>query len=131
MSKILQVAIGIVTNKSQNTVLVTKRREGKHLAGFWEFPGGKIRKAESKFNALKREMFEEVGVTIRAASILMVKEHKYLNFTVNLTSFIVTSFEGEAFSKEGQIIKYIPIKDLTKIRIPDANRDIVQSIRLA
>jgi 8-oxo-dGTP diphosphatase len=58
-------------------VLVTQRKAGTHLAGLWEFPGGKVRPGEDPREALARELREEVGVVVSAGEIVDVTFHRY------------------------------------------------------
>ena len=58
-------------------VLVTQRKTGTHLAGAWEFPGGKLEEGESPQDALARELREEIGIEVRVAEVIDVAFHRY------------------------------------------------------
>jgi 8-oxo-dGTP diphosphatase len=74
MSTIVVAAAVVVEN---GRVLVTQRKEGSHLAGKWEFPGGKVREGEDPRDALARELREELGIVVRAGDIVDVTFHRY------------------------------------------------------
>ena len=68
MNQTLQIAVGIIRN-AQHEIFVARRQAGSHLAGVWEFPGGKIEAGESAQQGLARELFEEVGIVPQADGI--------------------------------------------------------------
>ena len=69
------VAAGIVIE--QGKVLLSRRKKGSHLAGLWEFPGGKAEAGEDPRAALRRELEEELGITTRIGEIVEVTFHRY------------------------------------------------------
>ena len=71
-------------------VLVTKRPQGSHLAGLWEFPGGKVEPDEDPRDALARELREEIGVEADVQDVLDVAFHRYTNKSVLLLFFLTT-----------------------------------------
>ena len=68
-------------------VLITKRPQGSHLAGFWEFPGGKQEVGETPEECLEREIKEELGVEVRAEKLLVTVDHEYENRIISLYLF--------------------------------------------
>lgn len=77
-------------------VLVTKRGPGMHLAGYWEFPGGKVKEGESAIDCIKREIKEELNLDIHPLSRLASCEHVYDNQKhINLIPFIAELKGGE------------------------------------
>ena len=97
-----EVAVGVLLRESDGALLITSRPEGKPYAGFWEFPGGKIEAGESVEQALRRELIEELGVTIGAAQIWKVTEHDYPHALVRLNWCKVTEWTGEFEMRESQ-----------------------------
>src|SRR4051794_31636789 len=69
------VAAGIIVERS--TVLLSRRKEGTHLAGLWEFPGGKVEEGEDPREALRRELREELGIETTIGEIVDVTFHRY------------------------------------------------------
>ena len=66
-----EVAVGVLL-RSDDALLLTSRPEGKPYAGYWEFPGGKLEAGETVEQALRRELTEELGITIGAAEVWKV-----------------------------------------------------------
>ena len=97
-----EVAVGVLLREADGALLITSRPTGKPYAGFWEFPGGKIEAGESVEQALRRELIEELGVTIGAAQIWKVTEHDYPHALVRLHWCKVYDWQGEFEMREGQ-----------------------------
>lgn len=128
--EIIDVAVGLVVNK-QGELLISKRQEGQHLEGLWEFPGGKIEKNESVHQALARELFEEVGIEIGMSSPLLDLEYEYPGKTVYLRVRVVKEFSGIATGKEGQEIDWMPVERFDDYPFPPANTEIMSAYRAA
>ncbi len=123
----IHVVVGVVFN-SAGQVLVALRPAHKHMGGLWEFPGGKIETGETPEEALKRELFEEVGIEVQQAYPLLKYDYDYPQQTVSLDVWQVNQFAGEAQGREGQQINWISPKDLLNLPIPIANQTIVQTV---
>ena len=76
-------------------VLAARRREGKHLAGYWEFPGGKLEKDESPEHCLARELKEEFDVETSVGAFFEENVHDYDGKIVRLLSYHVEHIQGE------------------------------------
>ena len=70
----LHVAVAVLRN-AEGKILLSRRRKGAHLAGLWEFPGGKLEAGESLSAALRREINEELGIQILAHRPLIQVSH--------------------------------------------------------
>lgn len=125
--KIVNVAVGVI--KKNNAIFICKRADEQHQGGLWEFPGGKVEAGESVFAALKRELIEEVGITIHSSSQLMVIEHDYGDKCVKLDIHVVSNFSGEARGAEGQPSEWVAINELSNYDFPAANADIIEKIQ--
>ena len=97
-----EVAVGVLLRESDGALLITSRPTGKPYAGYWEFPGGKLEQGESVEQALRRELIEELGVTIGRAHAWKVTEHDYPHALVRLHWCKVTQWTGEFEMREGQ-----------------------------
>lgn len=96
-----EVAVGILI-RQDGALLLSTRPEGKAYAGYWEFPGGKIEAGETVTEALRRELVEELGVTIGDAHEWKVTEHDYPHALVRLHWCKVFEWRGEFEMREGQ-----------------------------
>lgn len=124
---IIPVAVGIVIN-SENKVLVSLRPQSKVQGGFWEFPGGKIEQGENPEQALKRELLEEVGLSVQRARPLMQFEYDYTSRQVMIDVWQVEEFSGEAHGREGQEIAWIKLRQLGELNMLSANRPILERL---
>lgn len=100
-----EVAVGILLRPDGRFLLAT-RPAGKPYAGYWEFPGGKLEQGESVEQALRRELQEELGVTIGPAPVWRVSEHEYPHAAVRLHWCIVEHWQGELQMREGQQVSW-------------------------
>ena len=97
----VEVAVGVLV-RADGSFLLTSRPEGKVFAGYWEFPGGKLEPGESVDAALRRELHEEIGVTIGAAHPWRVTEFDYPHARVRLHFCKVFDWSGDLHMREGQ-----------------------------
>ena len=109
-------------------VLIAQRPPGKALAGRWEFPGGKVHDGEGAYDALVRELREELGVEVRSAQRLMRYAHAYPDRVVWLDMWIVTEWRGEPRSLDGQALKWVPPAKLGGEDILEADQPIVAAL---
>ena len=122
----IEVAAGIIVR--DNKVLLAKRKEGKSLAGYWEFPGGKIEINETAEEALIRELSEEFNIKTEILSEFHENTHQYPNNTVNLHSFIVKHIEGEYRLNAHSEIIWIQVENILDYDLAPA--DIPIAIKL-
>ena len=102
---ITEVAAGILLDE-QGRYLLGQRPAGKPYAGYWEVPGGKIEKGESVFQALKRELQEELGIDIQSSEELTILEHDYPHAYVRLHVSIIREWTGTPKGCEGQALSW-------------------------
>ena len=107
----VEVAVGILV-RDDGAFLLTSRPEGKVYAGYWEFPGGKLEAGETVEQALRRELQEEIGVTIGSAHPWKVKEFDYPHARVRLNFCKVHEWTGTLHMHEGQQMAWerLPVK---------------------
>ena len=112
-------------------VLLAQRPPGKHMAGGWEFPGGKVEPDEAPFAGLQRELREELGVETHAAEPLIAYEHEYPNRRVLLDLWLVSHFTGVPASLEGQPLQWVTLDELETVGLLEADRPMIGALRLA
>ncbi len=125
--KCVQVVIGIL--QCRDTFLIAERPVGRPYSGYWEFPGGKIEKNESSEAALKRELFEELGIEVVNAEMWFEHEHAYPDKIVRLHVWLVTAFKGEPQSKEGQVLRWVSLPEIMDLRVLEGNYVIFERMR--
>ncbi len=125
----IRVAVGVVRGPD-GRVLLAQRPPGGHLAGLWEFPGGKFEPGERRIDALERELREEVGIAVtRAAPLIRIIYH-YPERSVDLDVWEVTEWKGDVRSAEGQPIAWVRVDELEQRPMPPADRPIIRAITL-
>ena len=102
---VIDVVVGVLRNAS-GEYLFTQRPVGKPMAGYWEFPGGKVERGESHQQALVRELQEELGITITNGDAWRSIEHVYPHAHVLLHFIIVTEWEGTPHGREAQSLRW-------------------------
>jgi 8-oxo-dGTP diphosphatase len=108
--------------------LLTRRLKGTHLAGTWEFPGGKCEPGETLESCLARELAEELAVTAVVGGPVLVTRHAYPERTVELHFFEVTVL-GDPAPQLGQEMCWATREDLRSLSFPDADRAVIDLLQ--
>ena len=125
----LQVAVGVVKN-AQGDILISLRDQTLHQGGLWEFPGGKVEAQETVEQALRRELNEELGITVISETPLITIQHQYPDLAVELKVFLVEDYTGDAVSGLGQPCRWVKPADLNHYAFPAANQPIITAAQL-
>jgi 8-oxo-dGTP diphosphatase len=125
---LLVVACALVD--ADNRVLITKRPEGKSLAGLWEFPGGKLEPGETPEDCLIRELREELGISVKPACLapLTFASHSYPDFHLLMPLYVCRRYEGIPQGLEGQQIKWVLPKALRDFPMPPADEPLIPAL---
>lgn len=123
------VVAGILTDPL-GRVLVSQRLPGKPMAGRWEFPGGKLERGEDRLAGLKRELEEELGVSVLTARPLIRFVHAYPGLAVSLDIWRIGEFAGLPSGRQGQALRWIEPAALPELNLLEADRPIVTAIAL-
>jgi 8-oxo-dGTP diphosphatase len=124
--KIVDVAVGVI--KRGDKIYISKRADGLHQGGKWEFPGGKREANETIEQALARELSEEIGIKVTKQSHFILIEHDYGDKKVRLDVRLVEGFEGKEHHQEGQQSQWVDINELSQFTFPDANKVIIDKL---
>lgn len=114
---------------AQGRVLIAERLPGKHMAGRWEFPGGKIQPGESEHAALARELREELGVEVSSAHPLLMLRHDYAERRVEVSMWIVERYAGEPRGLDGQKLKWVVPARLPDEDVLEADRPFIEALQ--
>ncbi|WP_051369226.1 8-oxo-dGTP diphosphatase MutT [Psychromonas arctica] len=121
------ISIAIVQNE-QKQLLISRRQQGKHLAGKWEFPGGKVEQGEALETAMLRELKEEVGLSATQFTLFDSLNFQYDQLNLSLHFYLVSDYEGEPVSLEGQQIKWVGVSQLCEYEFPKANLTVINKL---
>jgi 8-oxo-dGTP diphosphatase len=109
-------------------VLIAQRPQGVHMAGGWEFPGGKLQPGEERFAGLKRELLEELGIDVVRAEPLIAYEHTYPTRVVYLDFWRVLEYSGTPQSLEDQPLRWVRLDELSTVGILEADEPMIAAL---
>ena len=113
----------------RDQLLIARRREGKHLELLWEFPGGKMEPGEMPWQALRRELDEEIGIEAVKGQPFMQVLHRYPDRSILLDTWTVDEFRGEVRARESQSLAWVEIGRLDDYSFPPADLPVLEAIR--
>jgi 8-oxo-dGTP diphosphatase len=122
----VKVTAGIL--EENGLVLIARRGPGKHMAGKWEFPGGKIENGESPEESLARELQEELDVQARIGELLCRATYEGDGVSLELLVYRVEGFEGTPVLREHEEIRWVAPRDLRSYDLADSDRRVVEAL---
>ncbi len=129
MQKIIEVAAAVI-RRDDGSFLLAQRPDGKAYQGYWEFPGGKVETGETAYQALLRELHEELGITISVAYPWLTRTYTYPHATVRLRFFRVVGWHGELHGRENQQFSWQHLSDISVAPLLPANVPIMRALAL-
>jgi mutator protein MutT len=105
--------------------LITRRQQGVHLEGLWEFPGGKCEPGETLSGCLARELREELGVAVAVGDEVFTTVHAYAERPVEL-HFLRCELIGEPAPQLGQQMQWAARADLSRLTFPPADVELIE-----
>jgi 8-oxo-dGTP diphosphatase len=126
---VLVAAVALID--ADGRVLLAERPPGKHLAGLWEFPGGKVTPGETPEAALIRELAEELGIDVHESCLapLTFASHAYPDFHLLMPLYVCRKWSGIVSSREGQRLKWVRPARLGDYDMPPADKPLVAMLR--
>ncbi len=126
---LLVAAVALVD--ADGRVLLAQRPEGKHLAGLWEFPGGKVQDGEAPDTALVRELKEELDIDITESCLapFTFASHPYDDFHLLMPLFVCRVWKGTITPLEGQALKWLRPARMGGLDMPPADAPLVALLR--
>ena len=130
MAKLLLVAACALVDRD-GRVLLAQRPEGRPLAGLWEFPGGKLRDAETPEEALIRELEEELAISTDASCLAPIAFSSCASeeFHLLMPLFVCRKWSGTPTPQEGQILKWVRRSELMGFEMPKADKPLAAQLR--
>jgi 8-oxo-dGTP diphosphatase len=126
---VVHVVAGAVIDAA-GRVLSAQRLSGTHLAGGWEFPGGKLERGEERTAGLARELQEELGIAITTPRPLVRVRHTYPSREILLDMWVVKRYRGEPNGLDGQPLRWCSLDELATAPLLPADKPIVAALRL-
>ena len=123
-----RIDIALAIPVRDGKVLVARRGEGLHLAGHWEFPGGKVEAGETPAEAARRELSEETGLHSPELEPLVVVVHDYAELPLRFHVFLAREWDGEPCMNGPREWVWMELEELQDIRMPEANRQMLRAL---
>ena len=133
LDDIVHVSVACVLRPSTRAgrnprVLIGHRFPFGHLAGLWEFPGGKVEPGETSAECALREVEEEVGLSVEIDRLLLTQEQSYPDRTVSIDFHLCRWIGGTPQPVECQAVRWVYPEDLSVYRFPDGNRTLLGTL---
>lgn len=125
MSRPIVVVAGVLQDE-WGRVLLASRPAGRAMAGYWEFPGGKVEQGETHVQALARELYEELGLRDPMSTPWLTRVHRYDHATVTLHFFRVNGWQGMPTAREGQWLHWHKPGDVAPSPLLPANQPLLK-----
>jgi 8-oxo-dGTP diphosphatase len=120
----MKLVVAAAVIEDHGLYFVTRRHKGVHLEGYWEFPGGKCGETESLEECLKRELLEELAVTVTVGPEIFTSAHDYPDRTVELHFFTCT-MQNAPVALLGQEMKWVARDCLGALQFPPADDELI------
>lgn len=124
-----RIDVALVVACRERRFLVARRPGGVHLAGYWEFPGGKIEPGEEPVEAAARELHEETGLSADSLEPLVVVVHDYVDRPLRFHVFLAREPQGEVRLDVEREWAWKALGELEQLEMPEANRQMLRALR--
>jgi 8-oxo-dGTP diphosphatase len=126
---LLVAAVALID--ADGRVLLAERPPGKHLAGLWEFPGGKVQPGETPEAALIRELAEELGIDVHETCLapFTFASYAYPDFHLLMPLYVCRKWSGIVMPRVGQRLKWVRPSRLGDFEVPPADKPLVAMLR--
>ncbi len=123
----ISVTAAVLTHKGR--ILIARRPRGDRLAGYWEFPGGKLEKGETPRACLKRELYEEFGIRTRIGPFIDQNEYRYDHIAVRLLFYRAELESGDLKPAVHDAVRWVTPTQMGRYRFAPADRPIVARLQ--
>ena len=128
MPLVIEVAAALIRDE-QGRYLITQRRQGSHLAGLWEFPGGKLEAGETPERGLRRELEEELTALFEVGALVETIHWEYPDRTIILRFYSCRHVAGPITAREAQAMAWVAPNDLPTYDFPPADAALIQRLK--
>jgi 8-oxo-dGTP diphosphatase len=126
---LIEVTAALIRDE-QGRYLITQRRQGSHLEGLWEFPGGKLEAGETPERGLRRELEEELTALFEVGPLVETIHWEYPDRTIILRFYSCRHVSGPIAPREGQAMAWVPPDRLGDYNFPPADAALVQRLKM-
>ena len=123
---VLHVAIALIERSGR--YLICRRPPGVFLGGYWEFPGGKLEQGESAAACLRRELREELGISVRAVKPFHIIRYRYASGLVRFQVFRCAISRGIPRPLEVSAVRWVTPQQLVRYKFPPADRSLIRML---
>ena len=113
------VVAGVIRNNGK--FLIACRSKGKHLGGFWEYPGGKVEEGELEIDSLRRELNEEFGIEVKVGKHLIDTFFRYERLDIRLKAYLVEHLSGDFILRNHDAIRWVTAKEFHEYKFAPAD----------
>jgi len=114
--------------RDDENILVVRRGPGEKLAGFWEFPGGKVEHPETLQECLERELFEELDIATKVTDVVAVSDYKYETGAIKLVALKAEILHGEISLSVHDKLRWLPAREILDLKLAPADIPIAQAL---
>ena len=126
--KIIKVVAAIL--QKEDKILIARKKEGKPLAGYFEFPGGKIEKGETPEESLARELMEEMNIKIDVKEYVGESIYDYGNgIVISLLGYISEIIDGEIKLSDHDRYEWVTLEEINNYKIAPADIPLIDKLR--
>ena len=122
------IAVGLVFDEA-GRLLIQRRPDDAMLGGLWEFPGGKCEDGESPDAACRRELQEELGITVETDALFYTLKHAYSHFKITLHAYPCRIVDGTPTPEIDQPMQWVTVDELADYAFPRANRKLIEELK--
>ena len=109
-------------------ILIVRRGPGEKLAGFWEFPGGKVEHPETLQECLERELFEELDIATKVTDVVAVSDYHYENGAIKLVALKAEILHGEISLSVHDKLQWLTARDILDLKLAPADIPIAHAL---
>jgi len=125
---VIEVVAALIQD-GEGRYLITRRRDGSHLAGMWEFPGGKREPGEALEDAMRRELTEELSASFGVGEKVETVRWEYPERTVVIHFYRCRLESGTIEPLESQAMDWVAPERLRELDFPPADRELIARLR--
>jgi mutator protein MutT len=129
IKKYRRIGVGVIWDRDRQRILIDRRLPEGELAGYWEFPGGKIEPDEEVTACIKRELQEELAIKVEVGDHLITIDHEYETLKVSLIVHHCRLILGEPQAIACSEIRWVTVDELASYQLPAANYQIVEALK--